>query len=135
MKKRFGICVAAIVMLVLFVIVIAVAVLCVPPLMLAYFIGGSEWIYKRVGAFGQGLDQAANVPFMDGHPKETISSHAGRYFEAVYGNPFKGRIVPSNPTVVIPWQAKFVKWLTDLAEKDHVLHAVEQWAVDDRVPL
>lgn len=135
MKKRLGICFAALVMLVLFVIVIAAAVVVTLPLLVVYLFNASAWLYDRIGKFGQALDSCANVPFLDGHPKETISSHVGRFYEAKFGNPYKLRPYATQPDVVIPWQAQFVKWLTDLAEKDHVLHAVEQWAVDDRVPL
>ena len=133
-ERRLLIAFAALIMWVLFGAIIAVAFCFVPVLMVAYVCTGSAWLYSRVGAFGQALDSCANVPFMDGHPKETISSHAGRYYEAKYGNPYKNR-GPTQQDLVIPWQAKLVRWLTDMAEENHVLKAVEEWAITTGVPL
>ncbi len=134
MKKRLAIAFAAIVMLICFLTVIVGALVALPLFILGYVITGSDWLYARIGAFGHGLDSCANVPWLDGHPKETISSHTGRFYEAKYGNPYKKRPA-TNPDQVIPWQAAFVKWLTDKAETNHVYKAVEQWAVDAKIDL
>ena len=134
MIYRLRIAFAALIMLVLFLLVIAGGVIAVLVFIVGYVATGSDWLRSRVTSFGQALDSAANVPFMDGHPKETVSSHAGRYFEAKYGNAYKGRPA-TQPALVIPWQAKFVRWLTDLAEPDHVLRAVEDWTIEKNVPL
>lgn len=134
MIQRIKIVIAAIIMLVLFLAVIIPAAISVPFLLAAYVLTGSDWLRSRVTSFGQGLDGAANVVLMDGHPKETISSHAGRFYEAKYGNPYEGRPA-TQPDLVIPWQARFVHWLTNLAEPGHVLKSVEQWTIDQKVPL
>ena len=131
---RLKIAIAALVMLVLFLTIIIPAAIAVPFLLVVYIFAGSDWLRSRVTSFGQGLDGAANVVFLDGHPKETISSHVGRWYEKKYGNAYEGR-PPSIPDLVIPWRARFVKWLTDKGEPDHVYKSVEQWAVDKGVPL
>lgn len=134
MISRLKVALAALVMLVLFLLLILPAAFMVPFLLVVYVLTGSEWLRSHVTSFGQGLDGAANVVLMDGRPQETISSHAGRYYEAKFGNAYEGR-PPSIPDLVIPWQARFVKWLTDLVEPDHVYKSVEQWTIEKGVPL
>lgn len=134
MMKRIAIAFAAMVMWVLFGIEVWIAFIAFPVLCLAWIFNSSDWLQQRLTSYGQALDSCANVVFMDGHPKETISSHVGRFYEARYGNPYKGREM-TRPDLVMPWQALFVKWLTDFAETDHVLKAVEQWAIDANVAL
>lgn len=134
MIERVKLLFAALFMLIVFLLIIIVGVVLTIIFLIGYLITGSAWLRSRVTNFGIGLDQAANVVFMDGNPKETISSHAGRYYEAKYGNPYKGRPA-TRPGLVIPWQAVAVCTVTNLGEKDHVLNAVEQWAVDAAIPL
>lgn len=132
--KRCAIAIAVMVMWISFGLVVWVGFVLVPFAVVAYVCRESEWLYKRIGGYGQALDSCANTLFMDGHPKETISSHCGRYYETKYGNLYKNRPA-TNPEVVLPWQAIFVKWLTDIGEVDHVYKAVEQWAIDTQVDL
>lgn len=134
MIYRLKIALLGLVMLVLFLLVIAGGVIACLVFLLGYVLTGSDWLRSRVTSFGRALDQGANVPFMDGHEKEPISSHVGRFYEAKYGNAYKSR-PPTIPDLVIPWQAKFVRWLTDLAEVDHVYKSVEDWAVEKGLPL
>jgi prepilin-type processing-associated H-X9-DG protein len=134
MMRRLGIAFAAMVMWLLFGAVVWVTFVLFPLLTVAWVLRDSDWLRTRLTRYGQALDSAANVTFLDGHPKETISSHVGRYYTIKYGNPYK-TIYASDPLLFLPWQCVFVKWLTDLAESDHVYHAVEQWALDAAVPL
>jgi hypothetical protein len=105
------------------------------PFLAIFLLTGNEWMQKVVVNFGIAEDQAFNVVLLGGHPKETTSSHVGRYYEAKYGNPYKNRPIPTNPGLVIPITVQFLNWITGLAETDHALKAVEQWAIDQGVPL
>ena len=67
-----------------------------------------DWIYRT----GKGTDGINNAAWFGGNPKETISSHTGRWYAS-------GR-------ADIPLKFRFVKWLTDRFEQDHVLKAIEQ---------
>lgn len=75
-----------------------------------YLFTGSEeervWVTKT----GQGTDALANASWFDGDPRETISSHTGRWIES--GQP-------------LPFKFKFVNWLTNLFEKDHPVKAIQ----------
>lgn len=134
MSKRLLVAFAAMVMWLAFGLVVGAAFIVFPVLTAVWVCNGSEWLRDRLTKYGQALDSCANVPFLDGHPKETISSHVGRFYTARYGNAYK--LLPAtNPDLVIPWQCVFVRWLTDKGEPDHVYKAVEQWAVDAKVPL
>jgi hypothetical protein len=65
-----------------------------------------DWVYR----VGKALDQLCNAALFNGFPQETISSHTGRYVKS--GLP-------------MPWKFRFVRWLTDLFEKDHAIKAIE----------
>lgn len=71
--------------------------------------GVREWVFRT----GKAVDQLNNAAWFSGHHKETISSHAGRWYLDMSGRP-------------IPYRFRFVKWLTDLFEKNHVINAVEE---------
>lgn len=73
------------------------------------------WIYRT----GKALDQFNNAAWFGGNPKETISSHTGRWYQAEHRT---NGAVP----LAIPLRFQFVKWLTDLFEIDHVLKAIEE---------
>jgi hypothetical protein len=61
---------------------------------------------------GKALDQLCNAAYFSGHPKETISSHAGRWLTQSPGD--------------APRWARVIAWLTDLFEDNHVFKAIEQ---------
>jgi hypothetical protein len=124
MKKRLGKAAAAAVMLFAFGLGSLLALPCVAVALLGFAVTGREGFGRYVSYRGKSFDQVCNTYWFNGHPKETISSHAGRYFEAKYGNPYKGRPA-TDPELVIPRWARAIAWLTNLAEADHCLKAVE----------
>lgn len=132
--KRLAIAFAALFMMTAFIIIILIGVVMALVFIVGYILSDSAWLRDRLTKFGQSIDAAANVVLLDGHPKETISSHVGRIYSAKYGNPIKNMPVV-NPNLVIPWPAPVVKWITNFGEKDHVYHAVESWAVEQKVPV
>ncbi len=134
MIKRLAIAFAAMCMWFMFGVEVSIAFAAFPFLTAVWVVRDSDWLRKRLTAYGQALDQCANVVFMDGHPKETISSHVGRIYSAKYGNGYKG-MLGLKPDLVIPWQAVFVHWVTDFAEPDHVYKSVEAWAVASDIDL
>jgi hypothetical protein len=98
----------------LFWIVFAIpAVLCLllqPVGILLYALGNDNiraWVYRT----GKAIDQFNNAAWFGGDPKETISSHTGRY-------------ILSGKT--LPWRFEFVAALTDLFEPAHCVNAVEE---------
>lgn len=122
--KRVGLFLAGAFMLIVFGVG---AVVSLPMFALAlvwFLLTGSVAAEAFVGFRGRALDQLCNAVYFNGDPRETISSHCGRYYEAKYGNPYKGRPA-THPDLVIPWSVQFVHRLTSLAEKDHVLRAVQ----------
>jgi hypothetical protein len=70
------------------------------------------WVYRT----GKAGDQLCNASLFSGNPKETISSHAGRIYQRAEASPADDFPIPR-------W-ARVVKWLTDLAEPDHVIKAI-----------
>jgi len=83
-----------------------------PLLILIYAVGNDhirDWIYRT----GKAIDQLDNASIFGGHPKETISSHTGRWLLDTSGRP-------------IPLKFRFVNWLTNLFEKDHCIKAIEE---------
>lgn len=133
--KRLQISIAAFLMWGIFAVYDTLAMAVLPVLITAYLFTGRARLYREVGNAGKAMDQLCNVVFLDGHPKETVSSHAGRYYEAKYGNPYKGRPNALRPNLVIPARYRFVHWLTDKFERDHARKAVEQWTIDAGLPL
>lgn len=131
LQKRLGEAIAALLMWFVFGIGALILLVALPLLILRYVIVGTDSARSHVKLPGKALDQVVNCAFFGGHPKETLSSHCGRYFEAKYGNPYEG-IQPSEPRERIswwediPWWAHVVRWVTDIAEKDHVLKAIER---------
>ena len=134
MIQRLKIALAALIMLVLFLLVITAGTVATLIGLVVYIFRDSAWLRARITTFGRSLNAAAGVFFADTEGHETISSWAGRNYTAKYGNKYKN-LPATLPDLVIPWQAKFVRWLTDLAEPDHVYKAVEEWTVEKGIPL
>lgn len=134
MIQRLKLTTVAFIMLVLFLLVIAVAVIATILGLVVYVFRDSAWLRSRITTFGRSLDAAAGVFFADMEGHETMSGWSGRCYTRKYGNVYKG-LPATDADFVIPWQAKFVKWLTDLAEVDHVYKSVEQWTIDQNIPL
>lgn len=134
MKRRIALAFAALFMLIVFITIILIGAVMALFFLLGYIVTGSEWLRDRLTKFGQGIDSAANVILLDGHPKETISSHVGRMYSAKFGNVYKG-MAPTDPDYVLPRIAIIVMHITDIGEPDHVYKAVEEWAVEAKVPL
>ena len=81
------------------------------------FIGDEDlrdWIYRT----GKGTDGINNAAWFGGNPKETISSHTGRWYQHAVDNPADH--------VEIPLRFRFVRWLTDHFEQGHVIKAIEK---------
>lgn len=91
------------------------ALICIafqPVGILLYALGNDNiraWVYRT----GKAIDQFNNAAWFGGLPQETVSSHAGRWFIDTSGRP-------------IPLKFRFVTWLTDLFEQDHVIKAIEE---------
>jgi hypothetical protein len=132
--RRVLLLAAALFMLVAFLVIVLIGVVLALVFLIGFLFSGSAWLRDRITKFGQALDSAANVVLLDGHPKETISSHVGRMYSAKFGNPYKAMPV-TNPDFVLPWQARIVFAITNFGEADHVYHAVEEWAVDANIEL
>lgn len=89
---------------------ILLSLIALPLFILAYACGADNvrpWVYR----VGKALDQTANAALFGGHPKETISSHTGRWL-------ISGRDVP--------WQFAAVDALTGLFERGHCIKAIEE---------
>ena len=88
----------------------AILAIALQPLgILLYALGNDNiraWVYRT----GRALDQLNNAAWFGGHAQETISSHTGRYLR--YGGK-------------LPWRFRFVHWLTNWFETDHVVKAIE----------
>ena len=111
MKKRFAEFLAVIIMWLVFYPGAILAGAAIPIVGLFYAMTGNEWARKFCGFKGKSFDQVVNTYYLKGHPKETVSSHCGRWY-------LSGRPVPT-------W-AKVVKFVTNVAEKQHELKAIEE---------
>lgn len=76
----------------------------------AYAVTGRDGIRDWVTRTGQGTDGLCNAAFFNGDPRETISSHTGRW------------ILSGQP---MPLKFRFVNWLTNLFETNHPLKAIQ----------
>lgn len=103
---------AALVLWAIFSLIVGIGIITIPFAIAIWIFTGQEALKSAVTRFGQGLDGTANVLVLNGDPRETISSHAGRLWEA-------GRI---------NWKISFIKWFTDLGEQDHILKAIQSEA-------
>lgn len=72
---------------------------------------GSEAVRAWVYATGKGTDGINNAAWFGGNAKETISSHAGRWFVS-------GR-------TDVPLRFRAVKWITDRFDSGHVTRSIE----------
>jgi hypothetical protein len=89
---------------------VLLALVTLPLFILAYALGAENvrpWVYR----VGKALDQTANAALFGGHPKETISSHTGRWIVSGRDMPF--------------W-VFMVERLTDIFEPDHCVKAIEE---------
>ena len=87
-----------------------VLILALPVGIVLYGFGNDNiraWVYR----VGKALDQTDNAGYFGGNPKETISSHTGRYIAS-------GKLLPI--------RYRFVRWLTDLFEHDHCVKTIEE---------
>lgn len=112
MKKRLGESVAALLMWAFFGSAIVLLLSAFPLLILRYVIVGTESARNAVKLPGKALDQVVNCAYFGGNPKETLSSHAGRWL-------FEQHSLP------VPWWVGVVEKITGLFEKDHVIKAIE----------
>lgn len=88
------------------------ASLLIVPILLYWFgIGNLRNFVYRVG---KAEDQLINALLFGGNPKETVSSHTGRWIK-------RGR-----PDVRARFLFVFVEWLTGRFEKDHCTNAIEE---------
>jgi len=113
MKKRLGEAVAALLMWVFFGSAIVLLLAVFPLIILRYVVVGTESARNAVKLPGKALDQVVNCAFFGGHPKETISSHAGRWLFEQHGLP-------------VPWWVDAVAKITGWFERDHVIKAIEE---------
>ncbi|MCC6531516.1 MAG: hypothetical protein IT531_03125 [Burkholderiales bacterium] len=99
-------------MLIAFIVPMLPVLLVVLPLrVVAYAFVGGDNLRSSIKIPGKALDQLVNATYFGGHPKETISSHAGRWLTEA-------------PERAPRW-AHVIAWLTNIAEKDHVIKAIE----------
>lgn len=89
---------------------VAIVGILLQPLTILIYAFGNDNIRAFIYRTGKALDQFDNALLFGGHPKETISSHVGRWL--VSGRP-------------VPWKFRTVAWLTNLFEKDHCIKAIE----------
>jgi len=118
MIKRIAIGLLALVLWAVFGLINVIGWVGIPLSILYYVITGDSSTRDYVARYGKAIDQAANVVLLDGHHKETISSHVGR------------KIVAG---VELSLTEGFIVWLTNLVEKDHCVKAIEQYS--DQLPL
>lgn len=112
MKKRLGEAFAALLMWAFFGAATLLLLVVFPLLIVRYILSGSESARNAVKLPGKALDQVVNTTYFGGHPKETISSHAGRWLFEKHGLP-------------VPWWVNVVARVTDVFERDHVIKAIE----------
>jgi len=112
MKKRIGESIAATFMWIIFGVGAVVVLVAFPLLILRYAILGTEDARNDVKLPGKALDQLFNSFFFAGNPKETLSSHAGRWL--------------SEAPERAPWWAHVVDRITGLFEENHVFKAIEK---------
>lgn len=112
MKKRLGESVAALLMWAFFGTAIVAFLAVFPLLTVRYIVTGKPEHRDAVKRPGKALDQVVNCAYFGGNPKETLSSHAGRWL-------FEQHSLP------VPWWVGVVEKITGLFEKDHVIKAIE----------
>ena len=113
MGRRLGEAFAAALMWLLFTIpMLPVLVVVLPLRILWYTLTGDATMREKVAIPGKALDQLVNATYFGGHPKETVSSHAGRWLTEA-------------PDRAPGW-VRVIAWLTNLFEKDHVVKAIEE---------
>lgn len=115
MIKRLEMAFAALLMHLVFGLSFALSWIATFPILLIWIISGNEVIKDWIYSFGKAEDQAMNASMFGGDPKETVSSHAGRWIQK--------RI---SDDIVVPRWVRLVKWFTDIFSMEHVLNSIEQ---------
>jgi len=110
-KKRLGEAFAALLMWAFFGAATMLLIAVFPLLILRYVLTGTAEARDAVKLPGKALDQVVNCAFFGGHPKETVSSHAGRW---IFQRPDDA-----------PWWAHAVDRITGWFEEAHVIKAIE----------
>lgn len=124
--NRAGKACAALLMWALFAAATAATLIVQPLAILVWLVTGQRSLYIWVNATGKAADQLVNAAIFGGHHKETVSSHAGRWYERRDGNPHEDPpITPADPMIEIPMRFYLVHEITNLFEADHVLKSVE----------
>jgi len=93
-----------------FGIPVLMSLIVLPLFILAYACGAENirpWVYR----VGKALDQTSNAVLFGGHPKETVSSHAGRWIVS-------GRDMP----LWVP----VVDYATGIFEAEHCVKSIEE---------
>ena len=93
-----------------FSVPVAIAIVLLPFAIAAFACGADNlrpWVYR----VGKALDQTVNAALFGGHPKETVSSHTGRWYTSNLNVPLKFRLV---------------RLLTDFFEDRHCIKAIEE---------
>lgn len=112
MTKRLGEALAATLMWLAFTaMALPVILLAFPFWIVRYAVTGKPEHREAVKSHGKALDQLINSAVFGGNPKETLSSHAGRWLTEA----------PERA----PWWVTVVDRLTGIAEHDHVIKAIE----------
>jgi len=109
--RRVGLFLAGLLMFVVFSIGVVLSLPLFAIAIVAFLLTGSDYAAEFVGFRGKSLDQVCNAVYCGGHPKETISSHAGRW------------IVSGLP---LPVWVRVVRAVTDIFERDHCVKAIEE---------
>ncbi len=112
MKRRLGEALVAVLLWVIFGVGGLVVLVLFPLMVGRYVLTGNAAHREAVKNRGKALDQLFNVTFFGGNPKETLSSHAGRWLTEA----------PERA----PWWVKVVATITGWVEKDHVHKAIER---------
>ena len=112
LKTRGGLCLVALLMWLVFSVATLVAIALIPIRTVGYFVTGRESLREKVKIVGKALDQVMNAQFFNGNPKETVSSHAGRW-------------LTEDPENAPRWAFQ-VDWITNKFEKNHVFKAIEE---------
>lgn len=114
MRKRLGETVAATLMWLVFTLMaLPVLLLAFPFWIGRYAVTGRPEHRDAVKRPGKALDQVVNCAYFGGNPKETLSSHAGRWLFEKHGLP-------------VPWWVEVVARITDVFEDQHVIKAIEK---------
>ena len=111
MKSRIGKALAAFLMLIFFIFGAIVGIIVSCGNILWWIFSGKDSEEDYIYRVGKAMDQVTNAALFAGHPKETISSHVGRW------------IVSGKQ---MPWWATAIDWITNLVDTDHCVDGIEE---------